>query len=206
MRQRLRPFRDRAMARRAGEDGARFSLSPRTRLMAGWIGAVAIIGIVAFVVGAIGGNADGQPVVATPAASATAGVSTITFGTALDSETAQVPDASRTDRFAAGDTFAYSVPPTGAPPTTVYVEVERTAGGPAGIVQEAVPGDGEQSLPQGRPAIGFSVPADNLLAAWGPGQYVMRIYEEPEGEPIAAGSFTLVGPPATEGTAPAASP
>ena len=204
MRQRFRPFRDRAMARRSGEDG-RFTLSPRVRLMAGWIAAVAIIGLVAFVVGAIGGNADGQPVVATSSPTPSAGGASITFGTALDPETARVPDDAATDRFAPGDTFAYAVPSAGSPPATVYVEVERTAGGPSGVVQNAAT-DGEQNIPQGRPAVAFSVPVDNLFAAFGPGTYVMRIYDDPEQEPIAEGTFTLVGPPGPSSAVASPSP
>jgi hypothetical protein len=203
MRQRLRPIRERTMARRTGEEG-RFTLSPRVRLMVGWVVAVAIIGVVAFVVGTIGGNADGQPVVptATPSASA-GGAAPIAFGTALDPETAQVPDEARTDRFAPGDTFAYAVAPSGSTPPSVYVEVERTAGGPVGVVQ---PPEGEQPIPQGRPAIAFTVAADLLFEDFGPGTYVMRIFEDPTGEAVAEGTFTLVGPPAASEAAPSASP
>jgi hypothetical protein len=52
-----------------------------------------------------------------------------------------------------------------------------------------------QPVPAGRPAIGFTVPAANLLGAFGPGEYVMRIHLDPAADPIAQGTFVLVGEP-----------
>jgi hypothetical protein len=49
-----------------------------------------------------------------------------------------------------------------------------------------------QAIPGAPALIGFTVPAENLVAAWGPGVYVMRIQLEPDGPPIAEGRFTLV--------------
>ena len=40
--------------------------------------------------------------------------------------------------------------------------------------------------------IAFRVPTDDLLAVFGPGTYLMLIYAETGGEPIAEGSFELV--------------
>ena len=192
MRQRFRPLRDRSMARRPGGEG-RFTLSRRQKLIAGWLAAIAVILLIAIVVRFLGGDGDGSPVVPSPSASGdSAGPATITFGTSLDPTSGEVPEAARVTRFADGDTFAYSVRPPGALPSTVYVEVERVGGGGAGIVQAADP-QGVQPVPPGRPAIGFTVPAANLLAVFGPGEYVMRIHLHPAEDPIAEGSFVLVG-------------
>lgn len=205
MRQRFRPLRDRSMARRPGGEG-RFTLSRRQKLIAGWLAAIAVILLIAIVVRFLGGDGDGSPVVPSPSASAdSAAPAAITFGTSLDATSGEVPETARTNRFADGDTFAYSVPPAGALPATVYVEVERVGGGAAGIVQEADP-DGVQSVPPGRLAIGFTVPAANLLAAFGPGEYVMRIHLDPAEAPIAAGSFVLVGEPTPSASAAPSGP
>lgn len=196
MRPRLRPLRDRSMARRPGGEG-RFTLSGRQRLIAGWLAAIAVFLIIAIVVQFLGGDGDGSPVVSAPSASASDGaaVAPVTFGTSLDPTSGEVPDDARVNRFAGGDTFAYSVPPTGDVPSIVYVEVERVGGGAPGIVQAPAP-DGEQRVPAGRPAVGFTVPAANLLAVFGPGEYLMRVYADPTAGPIAEGAFVLVGEPA----------
>jgi len=188
------------MARRPDGD-RRFTLSGRQRLIAGWLAAAAVILLIAIVVRFLGGDGSGTPLVPTPAASQAAGPAPIAFGTALDATSGQVPEASRVERFAEGDTFAYSVAVSGPVPATVYVGVERVGGGAAGVVQD--PGDdGRQSVPDGRPAIGFTVPAANLLAAFGPGEYLMRIHLDPEEAPIAEGRFVLVGEPATSSPEP----
>ena len=85
-------------------------------------------------------------------------------------------------------TFAYAVD-GGEPAEAIYVEVERTDGGTLETVQAPVD---VQPIPGAPALIGFTVPTDDLLAVWGPGAYVMRIYLEPDGEPIAEGGFTLV--------------
>ncbi|HSI99285.1 MAG TPA: hypothetical protein VLA59_02745 [Patescibacteria group bacterium] len=201
MRQRFRPLRDRSMARRPGGEG-RFTLSRRQKLIAGWLAAIAVILLIALVVRFLGGDGDGTPVVPSPSATGDSTArAAITFGTGLDPTSGEVPEAARTTRFADGDTFAYSVPPAGALPSTVYVEVERVGGGAPGIVQEADP-EGVQQVPPGRPSIGFTVPAANLLAVFGPGEYVMRIHLDPADEPIAEGSFVLVGEPAASPSGP----
>jgi hypothetical protein len=170
-------------------DGGRISLSPRAMRIAGWLAAIVLIGLVALVVRVLGGNADGTSVLPSPSPSQ-AGPAPIAFGTALDPVTSQVPDASRTDRFVAGDTFAYSVPAAAGRPEVVHVAVERTAGGPTEIVQSTA--EGRQVLPADRLAVAFTVPADVLLAAFGPGTYVMRIHGDPAGDPIAEGTFELL--------------
>jgi hypothetical protein len=205
MRQRFRPLRARVMARRPGEDG-RFTLSPPERRILGWVAAVVIVIGIAIVVGVLGGNADGSPVdpdgsVAPSAASPLA----IAFGTELDATTWQVAAGASTDRFIESDLFAYAVPPTATVPATVYVEVVRTSGGIEEVVQAASP-DGDQPVPVGRPAIAFSVPATDLFTAFGPGEYRMRIYVDTAAEPLAEGTFTLVGDVAPPSVAPSSSP
>ena len=182
------------MAQRPGGEG-RFTLSRRQRLIAGWLAAIAVILVVAIVVRFLGGDGDGSPVVPSPSASGGGGSpAAIAFGTSLDPTSGEVPEGVRANRFAAGDTFAYSVPAAGELPSTVYVEVERVGGGAAGVVQEAAT-QGMQPGPAGRPAIAFTVAAARLLAVFGPGEYVMRIHLDPAADPIAEGSFVLVGEP-----------
>ncbi len=182
------------MARRPAGEG-RFTLTRREKLIAGWLAAIAVIVIIAIVLQVLGGDGTGNPVVpGSTASAATDGPTVITFGTALDETTGEIPAAATVDRFADGDTFAYSVPPPGALPAVVYVEVERVSGGATGIVQDAAT-EGDQEVPPGRPAIGFTVPAANLFAVFGPGEYVMRIHLDAADEPIAEGRFVLVGAP-----------
>jgi hypothetical protein len=192
------------MARRPGED-RRFSLSPRDRRIAGWLAAAAVFIVIAVVVGILGGNADGTPVA--PGTSATASASTaapIRFGTAVDAASGMVSAEAETNRFAAGDTFAYSVEAEGTVPATVYVGVVRTAGGAQEVVQSAAEAD--QGLPDGAIAIAFAVPAANLLRDFGPGEYRMTIFTDPTAAPIAEGTFVLVEvAPSGSGT-PSASP
>jgi hypothetical protein len=206
MRQRFRPLRARVMARRPGE-GGRFTLSPRERRILGWVAAIVIVIGIAIVVGVLGGNADGDPV--DPDGSAAPSAATplaIAFGTELDETTWQVAAGAGTDRFIESDLFAYAVPPTATVPATVYVEVVRTGGGVEEVVQAAIPDEGDQTVPAGRPAIAFSVPAANLFTAFGPGEYRMRIFAEPGAEPLAVGTFTLVGDVAPASAAQSAAP
>lgn len=175
------------MARRPGAEG-RFNLSPRSRWIVGWVVAILLIGGVALAFNLAGGNADGTAVAPTPSPSAEAREGGITFGTTLGPTRAVAP-GSTTTRFAAGDTFAYSVAVEGSPPPVVYVEVVTADG-----TRVAQPVDeGEQLVPPGD-AIGFNVPADLLLDVFGPGSYVMRIYAAPGADPLAEGSFELVSP------------
>jgi hypothetical protein len=189
------------MARRPGGEG-RFTLSRRQKLIAGWLAAIGLILVIAIVVRFLGGDGTGSPVVPSPSASdAGASPAAIAFGTTLDATGGEVPETARVSRFAAGDTFAYSVPPDGVVPSTIYVGVERVAGGAAEVVQDAAT-DGMQTVPAGRPAIAFTVPVAQLLEAFGPGEYVMRIHLDPADDPIAQGTFVLVGEPAASASAP----
>jgi hypothetical protein len=175
------------MARRPSE-GGRLALSPRARLIAGWVAAVLLVLGIAGAVRLLGESGDDGAVIPSPSGDEAATVLPIVFGTALTTERL-VPVEARTATFEAGMTFAYAVDGR-EPAEAVYVEVERTDGGTLETVQEPVEA---QQIPGGPALIGFTVPTANLLDAWGPGVYVMRIYLEPAGEPIAEGGFTLVG-------------
>jgi hypothetical protein len=186
MRQRLGLNRSRSMARRRGPD-ARFDLSPRARLIGGWLAAVLLVLGIAGAVRIFGGNADGDAVLPTPSPAASVTRYAITFGTELG-EDRIVPAPAVTDRFVETDLFAYSV--ADAPPAaSVYVGVRRIGGGPLEIVQPATEA---QAIPEGPGIIGFRVPATNLFAAFGPGSYEMTIALTAEGEPIAVGTFELL--------------
>ncbi len=201
MRQRLRPFRDRVMARRPGDDES-LPLSPRARRIAGWVAAALLIGGIALAFRLLGGNGDGTEVGPSPSGSAVASAQTVIFGTALDDATGEVAADAQTSRFADGDLFVYSVPPTGVIPDPVFVEVRRTGGGTVETVQAPV---GAQPLPNPT-VIAFTVPTALLLADFGPGEYRMLIYADPAGDPIAEGSFELVAPPASTAVSPSTSP
>jgi hypothetical protein len=178
------------MARRPGDDGPILDLSPRALRIGGWVIAFLLIAGIAIIVGVLGGDADSGPLGGSPSASGGPITQIIHFGTARVGGVGEVDPASRTNRFAAGDSFNYSVAPSGTPPDPVYVEVRRTGGGAIEIAQAPVEG---QALPNPE-VIAFTVPADNLLVAFGPGEYLMLIYADPDGEPLAEGTFQLVGP------------
>lgn len=189
MRQRLRPFRDRAMARRPGDDDS-LPLSPRARRIGGWVAAALLIGGIALAFRILGGNGDGTVVDPSPSGSTGSSAQGVTFGTALDPATGEVAADARTERFAEGDTFAYSVGPSGTPHDAVYVEVRRTDGQEPVIAQAPVEA---QPLPD-PDVIAFDVAARFLFRDFGPGTYLMLIYADPAGDPIAEGSFELISP------------
>lgn len=187
MTNRLGRDRERPMARRP--DDRRRYLPPNARRAAGWLAAIGLVVGIAVAVRVVGGSGDGVPS-ASGAASADAETLAIAFGTQLDAATGLVAAATETDRFAAGDTFAYSVAEM-TPVPSVTVEVERIGGGPAEVVQPP----SSQSLGPEAAAVAFTVPAAALLDAFGPGEYRMRIYVPEREEPAAEGDFTLVADP-----------
>jgi hypothetical protein len=190
------------MARRPGGDGAApLTLSPRALRIGGWVVAVLLIAGIAVVVGLLGGDADSGPLGASPSASGSVATATIAFGTSIDQAIGGVAAGTATDRFVAGDTFAYSVALSGTSPDPVFVEVRRTGGGLVEVVQTPVD-EGRQPL-EYPPALAFDVPADILFEVFGPGEYLMLIYADPALEPIAEGSFILVGAPAASPSASA---
>lgn len=190
------------MARRPGDDGPSvLNLPPNALRIGGWVVAILLIAGIAIVVGILGGDADTGPLGASPSASGGLGRPEIAFGTALDHATGEVATDARTDRFAGGDTFVYSVTsPT--PPAEVYVEVRRTGGGAVEIAQAPVDA---QPLPD-PDVIAFTVPADDLLAVFGPGEYLMLIYGDLAADPLAEGTFTLVGATVSPAASASASP
>jgi hypothetical protein len=173
------------MARPPG-DGGRFRLSPRARQLAGWVAALLLVLGIAGAVRLLGESADEGAAVPSPSGGDGAATLAIAFGTELSTERV-VPVGARATSFERADTFAYAVI-GGEPADAVYVEVERTDGGPSEVVQAPVEA---QRIPDAPALIGFTVPAANLLDAWGPGAYLMRIYLEPGDEPIAEGRFVL---------------
>lgn len=191
------------MARRPGGDGAApISLSPRVLRIGGWVVAILLVAGIAVVVGLFGGDADSGPLGASPSASGSVpAATTVEFGTSIDQATGQVAEGARTDRFVPGDTFAYSVALSGTSPDPVFVEVRRTGGGVVEVVQTPVD-EGRQPL-EYPPALAFDVAADRLFEVFGPGEYLMLIYADPALEPIAEGSFILVGAPAASPSASA---
>ncbi|MDQ4035169.1 MAG: hypothetical protein M3153_04490 [Chloroflexota bacterium] len=163
-------------------------LSSRARRIGGWLAAVLLIAAIAIVFRILGGNGDGIVVGPSPSGSTGRSVPGIDFGTALDPATGQVAADARTERFAEGDTFVYSVPPSGAVPPAIYVEVRRV-----GVAEPEQPPVDDQPLPNPE-VIAFSVPTADLLDVFGAGEYLMLIYADPDGDPIAQGTFELVGP------------
>ncbi len=156
---------------------------PRARVLLGWAAAAALVALIAFVVGRPSKDA-GTPE-PSPSGAATL---PIVFGTALDAGSGEATHA--TDRFAAGDLFAYSVrldAPVGR--DAVQVEVLRVDGDTPTVVQAAA----AQAVSAESRVIAFSVPTDTLLAAFGEGEFLMRMYRDPGKAPLAEGHFRLIG-------------
>lgn len=163
---------------------------PRARTWLGWAAAGIGVIVVAFLVGRAGSES-GLPS-PTPSASAS-GPLPIAFGTALDPVTGEASQL--TERFRAADPIAYSVLLSAAPGVdSILVEIVRLGGGGQAVVQEP----SRQGIVATSLVIGFTfaVPTSELLDAWGPGDYAMRIYLPEATDPLAAGRFTLVETPA----------
>lgn len=150
-----------------------------------WVGVLGALAVFAFVVGGVGSD-DGTT---SPSPNPTGGLMSIAFGTGLNPTTHLV--TSPTESFSPGDTFAYSVdPPTPPGVPNVYVAIARIESSGETEVQAPV----AQLLRPGATSFGFAVEATPLIAAWGEGRYVMRIYLDPFGEVYAQGRFVLVEP------------
>ena len=162
---------------------------PRARMWLGWAAALAGVGVVVFVIGRAGSEA-GLPS-PTPSPSA-AGPLAISFGTALDPASGEAVNPM--DRFRAGDPIAYSVHlAAAAGVATILVEIVRLEGEDETVVQEP----STQGIDPSSRVIGFTfaVPTSEVIDAWGPGDYAMRIYLPGAADPFAAGRFTLVATP-----------
>jgi hypothetical protein len=134
-------------------------------------------------------GAEGGVLGGTPTPSATPPLS-INFGTALDPTTNEAVEP--TQRFRPGDPFAYSVTLAAAPGAdTILVEVALLNAGVRTVVQEASP---QGILPEAR-TFAFQVRTDDLIAAWGAGDFEMRIFFDAAQPPFAVGTFTLVEAP-----------
>lgn len=152
----------------------------------GWAAAAAGVAVVAFLVG----RAGSEVVIATPTPLPSAAPLSIRFGTALDTVTGEAIQL--TDRFRAGDRFAYSVrlaaPPGG---DSILVEIIRLEGEAETVAQRP----SRQGIVATSPLIAYQVQATDLLKAWGAGDYAMRMYLSGTTAPFAMGRFTLVETP-----------
>jgi hypothetical protein len=159
------------------------------RTAVSWVAAGVLLVALAFIVGRPA--AESSVLGGTPPPSATPPLA-IAFGNGLDPATNVAIDA--TQRFRSGDPFAYSVTLAAAPATdTILVEVARLAGAQRTVVQEP---SVQKILPEVR-TFAFKVSTDDLLAAWGAGDYEMRIFFDAAEPPFAVGHFTLIEPPPT---------
>lgn len=164
----------------------RAGLGPRARIWLGWAAAAAGIAAVAFIVGRAGSDIGLPPPTPSPSVATPL---PIAFGTALDPVSGEATQL--TDRFRAGDPFAYSVQLAAAPGVdSILVEIVRFEGAAETVAQPP----SEQGIVPTSRTIAFRVQTTDLLAAWGPGSYAMRIYLGAP-DPIAAGRFTLVETP-----------
>jgi len=114
----------------------------------------------------------------------------IRFGTRVGSAGEAQP---LTTRFRAGDAFVYSVRLPNPPGRdTVRVEIVRVEGEQRTVVQEP----SAQGIDPTTRIFAFEVRAVDLIEAWGPGEYDMRIFWPGADDPFAAGHFMLVESPA----------
>jgi hypothetical protein len=180
----------RSHARRFPSRPRRVSTPFRHATLIGWsVAAVALVGL-AFIVGRPG--AEQGVLGATPTPTEPPPLA-IVFGTGLDP--ASNVAVNRTDRFRAGDPFAYSVTlPAASATDTILVQVLRD--GPSGLA-EVQPPSVQHILPEAA-TFAFQVRTDDLLAAWGDGSFEMRIFLEADGKPLAVGRFTLLAAPTAE--------
>ena len=193
----MRRFRQlrssRSMARPSSS--SRQPIPLRTRVIIGWAAALVLVVGIAFAIGRIGGP-EVPPVGSSAAASAAETPLPIAFGTLRDEDSGAVAPTAAIDRFTIGDRFVYSIGrPDATGSTILYVEVIR-AGGDSAAVQTPAP---LPYNPPGASVFAYDVPAEALLTDFGAGRFVMRIYTDPAGSPIAEGTFELVEDRSTGG-------
>lgn len=161
---------------------------PRARTWLGWLAAAAGVAVVAFFVG----RAGSEVAVATPTSLPSFAPLSVTFGTSLGAVSGEAINP--TDRFRAGDVIAYSVRLAAAPRVAnILVEIVRLDGSAETVVQ--VPSRQGIVADSRVIAFKFKVSVENLLQAWGAGNFAMRIYLPGATDPIATGRFTLVETP-----------
>lgn len=161
---------------------------PRARTWLGWGAAAIAVAAVAFFVGRAGSEVG----VASPTPLPSAAPLTVAFGTALDPASGEAVEL--TNRFRTGDPIAYSVQlPAAAGTDKVLVEIVRLEGSGETVVQQPA----EQGITAASRVVAFTfaVSTGDLLGAWGPGDYAMRIFLPGSAEPFATGQFTLVETP-----------
>lgn len=112
---------------------------------------------------------------------------TLTFGTQRNKNTCEI--GGQTDTFAPDTTFAHSIAmpePFGV--GSVVEEISQVdAEGKEKVVQSKK--DGETQVASKKKVTCYAVSANNLIRAWGPGNFVMRVFRGEE--KIAEGRFTL---------------
>jgi hypothetical protein len=147
------------------------------------------VAVVAFLVGRAGSDAELPLTSPSPSAP---GPLSITFGTALDPVSGEAVEV--TDRFREGDPFAYSVRmPAARAVGDILVEIIRLN---ADATETVAQKPSRQGIVASSAVFAFKVQTTDLLVAWGPGTYVMRIYLPGAVDPLAEGRFTLVETPA----------
>jgi hypothetical protein len=121
---------------------------------------------------------------ATPATPAPTPEPTLVFGAGLDSASQRV--IAPTNVFTPGSTLAYAInlgEPFGVSQLTI--QVAKISGGQETTVQPV----GRWDVAPDAIAAGVQLPADRLLAAWGTGDYVLRVFRD--GELLVEGVFQL---------------
>lgn len=157
------------------------------RIWLGWLAAAAALLIIAFIAGRAGSDVELATPTAVPSASAPV---PIVFGAALDEITGVA--VRPTGVFRAGDPLAYSARlPAAAGVSKMLLEVVRLEAD--GFTTAQAPR--EVGIDATSRVIAFSVFASDLLAAWGPGNYEMRMYLGTGADPTAVGRFTLAEAP-----------
>ena len=174
-------------ARRVQASLRREAVSPRGRAILGWTAAAGVLVALAFIVGRPG--SEQEVLSSTPSPTPTPPLP-IVFGTALDPASGIAIGS--TNRFRAGDSFAYSVT-LDAPPGTdsILVEVDKLSVDARSVVQEP----SVQHILPSAPTFAFQVQTEDLLRAWGDGTFEMRIFLAAGGDPLAVGTFVLIASP-----------